>query len=647
MKNDMLNQATNHMISKTGFTTGFMCRYATYMYVLHHELAKPIENELILINGHEFGETAARFMNATYQVKFSYDKKKMVEETQNAIKAGHKTIAEATFIHDGMFCSVDILVINKDSSFTIYEVKSGSEIKEVNKLDIAFQYAVLRGAGYKINKANLMHANGSYCFGKDEKIDFKKLFVIEDMTKVCEELLPTIKKEVKAISDSINMENPPEHDFSSNCNAPFKCPFMHYCIKEAGMPEDSNIFNITGPQFIATKLNRWYYNGIKTYQDIVANVNVANNGNGNPKDASWKYVQQARCYLEKSDAPVNMDELGKFLKGIVYPIASFDYEGFATAVPHYYGLKPSQQVVFQFSYDYIESEGAQRQHYDFLAEPGKDPREEICKALAKLPKAKTILVWNKTYEQSRNKEMSNLEGFEKFKDMLTEMADNMVDLAVPFRNRTIYLWKTNGSYSLKPVTEAMIPNLRYRDLKVHNGTEAAEKFMAMINMTTAEKKKCIQSLKMYNNQDTYGPLKILEKMYGIYRNDDNFVLFTDMSQKDMLGQELHIGDTVICDEGISVITRFTDKYVFAMLMRSGREVRRKSHNIVLIQEFVSDKEKPRDISTTTGTLMYGDIAVCNRGIGKVVGFTRYFIRIKLSNDAEILRMRHNIHKISC
>ena len=120
-----------------------------------------------------------------------------------------------------------------------------------------------------------------------------------------------------------------------------------------------------------------------------------------------------------------------------------------------------------------------------------------------------------------------------------------------------------------------------------------------------------------------------------------------MSQKDMLGQKLHIGDTVICDEGISVITRFTDKYVFAMLMRSGREVRRKSHNIVLIQEFVSDKEKPRDISTTTGTLVYGDIVVCNRGIGKVFGFTQYFIRIKLSNDAEILRMRHNIHKISC
>ena len=142
-----------------------------------------------------------------------------------------------------------------------------------------------------------------------------------------------------------------------------------------------------------------------------------------------------------------MEELGKFLKGIVYPIASFDYEGFATAVPHYHGLKPSQQVVFQFSYDYIEYEGAQRQHYEFLAEPGKDPREDIGKALAKLPKANTILVWNKTYEQSRNDEMSKLEGLEEYKDMLTEMANNMVDLAVPFRNRTIYLWKTNGSYS--------------------------------------------------------------------------------------------------------------------------------------------------------------------------------------------------------
>ncbi|MBR3153030.1 MAG: DUF2779 domain-containing protein [Clostridia bacterium] len=576
-------------------------------------------------------------------MEFSKDKERMVNETQKAIEAGHKTIAEASFIYNGMFCSVDVLVINDDGTISFYEVKSASEVKEINNLDVAYQYAVLKELGYEIKHAYIMYANSDYYFNKGESIDFEKLFVVEEQLESCIELLPVVQEEIASIRDAIRTGNAPEHEFSSSCNSPYECPFMQYCIKEAGMPEDSNIFNITGPKFTATKLNKWYYNGIHTYKDIVDKIPVSYKKNGEPKDASWKYVQQAKAYLEKENPPVNMEELGKFLETITYPIASFDYEGFATAVPHYYGLKPSQQVVFQFSYDYIEEEGAQRQHFDFLAKPGTDPRLDLCNALAKLPKANTILVWNKTYEKSRNLEMAELEGFEKFKDMLLEMVDNMVDLMIPFRERIIYLWKANGSYSLKPITEAMIPNLQYRDLKVHNGTEAAVKFCEMPNMTEGKKKECIQNLKFYNNQDTYGPLKILEKMFRIYKNDEDFILFTDKSQKDMLGQEMHIGDTVTCDEGIAVITRFTEKYAVIMLMHSGREVRRKCKSLVLIQEYVTDK--PRNISTKTDKLVYNDIVTCNRGLGKVYGFTPCFVRIKLTDGFEILRMRHKINKI--
>ena len=132
-------------------------------------------------------------------------------------------------------------------------------------------------------------------------------------------------------------------------------------------------------------------------------------------------------------------------------------------------------------------------------------------------------------------------------------------------------------------------------------------------------------------------------MFRIYKNDEDFILFTDKSQKDMLGQEMHIGDTVTCDEGIAVITRFTEKYAVIMLMHSGREVRRKCKSLVLIQEYVTDK--PRNISTKTDKLVYNDIVTCNRGLGKVYGFTPCFVRIKLTDGFEILRMRHKINKI--
>ena len=61
-------QIPKAIISKSSYTTGSRCRYATYLNVVKRYLAKPIENELVLISGNEFGEVAAKFMKATYTV---------------------------------------------------------------------------------------------------------------------------------------------------------------------------------------------------------------------------------------------------------------------------------------------------------------------------------------------------------------------------------------------------------------------------------------------------------------------------------------------------------------------------------------------------------------------------------------------------
>ena len=111
----------------------------------------------------------------------------------------------------------------------------------------------------------------------------------------------------------------------------------------------------------------------------------------------------------------------------------------------------------------------------------------------------------------------------------------------------------------------------------------------------------------------------------------------------MLKQEIHIGDTVSCDKGIGVITGFTERYAIVMLMYSGEEVRRMSKSLILIQEYVTDK--PRNVSTKTEGLKREDIVTCNKGIGKVYGFTECFVRVKLFDGIEVLRMRHNINKI--
>ena len=51
-----------------------------------------------------------------------------------------------------------------------------------------------------------------------------------------------------------------------------------------------------------------------------------------------------------------------------------DFETFQPAVPLYDNSKPYQQIPFQYSIHLKEKKGGELKHFEFLAEPGEDPR---------------------------------------------------------------------------------------------------------------------------------------------------------------------------------------------------------------------------------------------------------------------------------
>ena len=89
------------------------------------EKTKPDEfTESLFDNGHIVGALAKQRFNVEVDVSTqkedgSQDNVAMLEKTKKCIAEGKKIIAEASFSYNGLFCSVDILKINNDGSYTV------------------------------------------------------------------------------------------------------------------------------------------------------------------------------------------------------------------------------------------------------------------------------------------------------------------------------------------------------------------------------------------------------------------------------------------------------------------------------------------------------------------------------------------------
>ncbi|WP_409410380.1 DUF2779 domain-containing protein, partial [Aliarcobacter cryaerophilus] len=94
--------------------------------------------------------------------------------------------------------------------------------------------------------------------------------------------------------------------------------------------------------------------------------------------------------------------------------------------------------------------------------------------------------------------------------------DNCKDLMIPFQNKDYYHPNMKGSYSIKYVLPALVPEFEnaYKELDlIHNGGEAMEAFANLSNITDEElKQRYRDSLLEYCKLDTLAMVKILEKL---------------------------------------------------------------------------------------------------------------------------------------
>ena len=178
------------------------------------------------------------------------------------------------------------------------------------------------------------------------------------------------------------------------------------------------------------------------------------------------------------------------------------------------------QIPFQYSLHYIEKEGTELLHTEFLAEPNNDPRRLLAENLIKdIPKDSCVLAYNMMFEKMVIKNLANL--YEDLSEHLMNIYDNMQDLMIVFQKRDYYTKEMYGSYSIKYVLPALFPQdkeLDYHNLDlIHNGSEASNNYANLSQLPKEKQEQIKKSLLKYCELDTYAMVKIWQKLNEVIK----------------------------------------------------------------------------------------------------------------------------------
>jgi predicted RecB family nuclease len=480
------------LLSKSAFMRAVQCPKSLYLYKKHYDLKdKPSkEQQAIFDRGNNVGMIARNAFPGGFDAfpgnHMEYEQ--WLNNTQNAIKRGEKIIYEAAFCYNRIISAIDILVRHKDKWYA-YEVKSSAKVTNAYITDASIQYYVMRNSGIELEDFKIVHLNTAYEL--KGRLEPSKLFtgvsVIEDLKKA----LGLIEEKIREAMNVLAENKIPEVSIGTQCFDPYPCDFKGYCWKN--VPKNS-VFELTGlhkeQQF------NFYHSGIETIDQI-------------PKDSSLQKVHN--LHINNLDSPiVNTQALRKYLDNLQYPLYFADFETFMPAIPLFEGNHPFQQMPFLYSLHYKKDISSEPEHKDFLGGIDKDPSEDFLKSFLNDTKGEgDIMVYNLSSEKSILLKLGKQ--FPQYNQEVNERASRMKDLIIPFKDLLYYHPLMKGSYSIKAVLPALVPELSYTLLQINNGNVASAEFEKLIYETDifklAEKK---DFLREYCKMDTLAMVKILE-----------------------------------------------------------------------------------------------------------------------------------------
>jgi hypothetical protein len=477
------------ILSKSSYLIGLQC--PRYIWIQFHEPERIPETDpvtqYIFDQGHEVGYLAKKLFPRGIDVPQdsfigNIDKtKELLEERRPLFEAG--------ILAGKLYSRVDILSPVGEDEWDICEVKSSTSVKDVHIEDVAFQRYCCSQSGLNIRNCYLALINNQYV--REGEIDPEGLFNIHDVTDEVEEASVGIQDKIDGILEVINRETCPEMIIGPHCRDPYECPLTD-CWEH--LPEH-NVFTL---YYSGTKSFTMYKSGILTIGEITSDYKLNNK----------QLIQQASVVSGKPH--VDKEAIREFLSSLEYPLYYLDFETIGPAIPLFNGVRPYQNVPFQFSLHVVQDEESEPMHYSYLTDITGDPRPALLAELQKvLGDSGSVIAYNKGFEEGCLRDMAG--AFSEYKDWIGQICSRLVDLLEPFRSFYYYHPAQKGSASLKAVMPA-ITGKGYDDLDISDGQIASTAFLAATygEMPEAERAKVMNDLEQYCGRDTEGMIWIMD-----------------------------------------------------------------------------------------------------------------------------------------
>jgi hypothetical protein len=198
------------------------------------------------------------------------------------------------------------------------------------------------------------------------------------------------------------------------------------------------------------------------------------------------------------------------------PVAFLDFETVSPAIPVWEGCHPYDAVPAQFCAYVPEPGGALRAHTWIADGPG-DPRPELAeRLLAACEGTCAIVAYSAGFERDRIRELAAVLPAQAAR--LEALAARLVDLLPLVRNH-VYHPDFGGSFSLKRVLPALVPEASYAGLAIAEGQTASLALQALLfrgaEIEPAERARLTAELDAYCRQDTWGMVRLLEVLRGL------------------------------------------------------------------------------------------------------------------------------------
>lgn len=420
------------------------------------------------------------------------------KDTEDALENDGVCFFQAAFKTDkGVFARIDVLEHLHNNTWHIYEVKSSTSVKTDKKhnhlKDACFQKYVLEQNGYKVSKVSIIHLNKDYV--RNGQIDPDVLLTVEEVTDRIEGVYADVALEVEQAVHFINQASIDETKCSCRLNTR-----ANHCDSFGYFNEDIPEFSIYEIGNIrANKIEELHKAGILEIKDI-------------PNNFSLNAKQALQLQSTRKGRPIIASaKIDKILSSLEFPLHFIDYETYASAVPRIDGVKPHQHIPFQVSIHTMKVDGS-IEHFEFLAHKLEIPAQLVQFMSDSTGMTGTFISWHKSFEMGRNKDM--IDWLPEYQEYLEYMNVNMFDLEDIFKSEYVdYLF--HGSTSIKKVLPVLLPELRYDDLEVQNGTMALDLWGRMVldSDFDEDKSEVRKKLLEYCKLDTWAMLALYKKLF--------------------------------------------------------------------------------------------------------------------------------------